>query len=95
MCHGLLPLEWQVILGQDRLLSANKKYGESILTILTLDVENLPCFGVRGGLRHNPGESNLMFWRRGTRSRVPSGIFLRMICLVTRYSKMQKRHSIC
>jgi hypothetical protein len=30
--------------------------GESILTILTLDVENLPCFGVRGGLRHNPGE---------------------------------------
>ena len=69
MCHGLLPLEWQVILGQDRLLSANKKYGESILTILTLDgvdVENLPCFGVRGGLRHNPGKSNLMFWWEGS-----------------------------
>jgi hypothetical protein len=36
MYHGLLPLEWQVMLGQDRLLSANKKHGESILTILTL-----------------------------------------------------------
>ena len=28
MCHGLLPLEWQVTLSQDRLLLANKKYGE-------------------------------------------------------------------
>ena len=62
MCHGLLPLEWQVMLGQDRLLSANKKYGESILTILTLDgvgVENLPCFGV-------PEGAYVIIWAKAT-----------------------------
>jgi hypothetical protein len=43
---------------------------KSILTILTLDdvrLENLPCFGAWGVLRHNLGESNLMFLGRGSR----------------------------
>jgi hypothetical protein len=70
---------------------------KSILTILTLDgvrVDNLPCFGIWGVLRHNPGEKQPHVLVEGARSRVSSSIFLLTICLVTRYSKMQKRHSI-
>jgi hypothetical protein len=61
-------LEWQMILGQGAACCRQiRSMEKSILTILTLDgvrVENLPCFGIWGVLRHNPGESNLMFWWR-------------------------------
>jgi hypothetical protein len=91
-------LEWQMILGQGGcLLSANKKHGE--VNLDDLDVgrrsrRNSALLWRLGVLRHNLGESNLMFWVEGVGSRVSSSIFLLTICLVTQYSKMQNQHSI-
>ena len=61
-------LEWQMILWPGgRLLSANKKHGEVNLDDLDVWIAFALtiCLALAsGGLRHNPGESNLIFWWR-------------------------------
>lgn len=64
-----------------------RRMEKSILTILTLDGENLPCFSVLGSYVIIRGNATLCL-AEGPRSRVSSSIFLLAICLVTRYSKM-------